>query len=239
MIIQSQGIILKVESFKEKGLIVRCFTKDYGKLSGFMRAPTKKLGFSIIPGNLCFIIWKARLEEHLGNITLEITESIFHKTSNSLCNNIVIYITAILEINFQEKSQSQHLYNIAQTILIHLDKIDNVKLLELFFLFEVELLNEMGYGMNLIECAITKKRVSDELYYMSPKTGAACTKEAGAQYSDKLFVIPKFFLDSNLVLEEINEVSQLLQHFLVQHDLISSYLLEIRAKIVLEAKETE
>lgn len=238
MIIQSQGIILKVESFKEKGLIVRCFTKDYGKLSGFMKSPAKKLGFSIMPGNLCFLIWKARLEEHLGSIKVEIIENIFHQTTNSLFNNIISYITAILEINFKEKSQSQHLYDIAQTILLNLEKIDNLKLLELFFLFEIELLNEMGYGMNLIECAITKKRVSDELYYMSPKTGAACTKEAGTPYSDKLFIIPKFFLDSHLVQEEISDVSKLLKHFLVQHDLISNYLLEIRAKIIFEAKKS-
>lgn len=237
MIIQSQGIILKVEAFRENGLIVKCFTKDYGKLSGFMRSPSKKLGFDLMPGNLCSLIWKARLEEHLGRMKVEIIENIFHKTHNSFFNNIIIYITAMLEMNFKEKVESQSLYDISQAILLNLEKINSLKLVELLFLFEVGLLNEMGYGMNLVECAITKSRASHKLYYMSPKTGAACTKEAGASYSDKLFVIPKFFLDSQLAWEEIGDVSELLQHFLLQYNLISDYLLKIRAKIILKAQK--
>ena len=214
MIIQSQGIILKVDSLKENGLIVKCFTKDYGKLSGFMRSPSKKLGFGLMPGNICALVWKARLEEHLGRIELEILENIFHKTQKFFCNNIVIYITAMLEMNFKEKARSQALYDLSQTILLNLEVIDKLRLVEFIFLFETELLNEMGYRLNLAECAITKIKATEELYYMSPKTGAACIKEAGAPYSDKLFVIPKFFLGSKLSLGEINDVSELLKHFL-------------------------
>lgn len=237
MIIQSIGIITRVDSFKERGLIVRCFTKLHGKVSGFIRLPSKKFGSYLVPGNICNVRWQARLEEHLGSIKLETVENIFYKTQDAFNSNVINYITVMLEHNFQERVKSEKLYNMASEILIALGEVERIKLIGMIFNFEFEILSEMGYRLNLAECAITKSNKVNELYYLSPKTGAACTKEAGTPYKDKLFIIPSFFISGILEEAEIKEVGSVMCHFLKKHELISNCLVEIRNSILYETVE--
>ena len=57
----------------------------------------------------------------------------------------------------------------------------------------MNLLSEIGYGLDLSECAVTNNK--DNLKYISPSSGRAVTKVGAGNYKDKLFELPEFFLD--------------------------------------------
>ena len=56
--------------------------------------------------------------------------------------------------------------------------------------FELLVLDELGFGLDLTRCAATGSR--DELAYVSPKTGRAVSREAGAPWHDKMLALPAF-----------------------------------------------
>ena len=60
--------------------------------------------------------------------------------------------------------------------------------------WEFQLLAELGFGLDLSECAATG--TAEELVYVSPRSGRAVSREAGAPYGDKLLPLPAFLLDA-------------------------------------------
>jgi DNA repair protein RecO (recombination protein O) len=59
--------------------------------------------------------------------------------------------------------------------------------------WELEFLADMGFGLDLSECAATG--ATEGLIYVSPKSGRAVSEEAGEPYADKLFRLPAFLID--------------------------------------------
>jgi len=56
--------------------------------------------------------------------------------------------------------------------------------------WELGLLGELGFGLDLSACAVTGQ--TDDLVFVSPRTGRAVSREAGAPYRDKLLRLPEF-----------------------------------------------
>jgi DNA repair protein RecO (recombination protein O) len=56
--------------------------------------------------------------------------------------------------------------------------------------WELALLEELGYGLDLSSCAATG--ATTDLVYVSPKSGRAVSAEAGAPYQDRLLALPAF-----------------------------------------------
>lgn len=231
MIIEDVGILLHLKALKESGLIATFFTKEHGKLAGFMRKPNSKFGSDLIPGNFFMMRWKARLEEHLGNINVEIIQNNFQKTMTKRGRSAISYILGMLMRNFKEKASAIDLYQRVMEVIDIIDTASHLELLQAIFRFEIALLQDMGFGINLQECALTGSNTSEPLHYISPKTGAACTLAAGQPYHDKLFIIPEFFRSNTLKESELGDVSKILIHYLNQYDLISDELNTERIKV--------
>ena len=66
--------------------------------------------------------------------------------------------------------------------------------------FELGLLSELGYGLDLERCAITGE--TENLAFVSPRTGRAATREAGEPFADKLLRLPPFVRDPDVPVEE-------------------------------------
>ena len=83
--------------------------------------------------------------------------------------------------------------------------------------FELALLDELGFGLDLSACAATGKR--QNLVYVSPKTGRAVSGEAGQPWADKMLMLPSFLLERDLAridsasLEDIQAGFDLTRHF--------------------------
>jgi DNA repair protein RecO (recombination protein O) len=87
----------------------------------------------------------------------------------------------------------------------------------LFVRWEIGLLNELGFGLDLARCAATG--TADDLIYVSPRTGRAVSRSAGEPYHDRLLRLPPFLLGrqaSEAAVSDMLAGLQLTAHFLEQ-----------------------
>lgn len=203
------GIVLSARKYGESSVILQAFTKDHGRCAGLVRGGSgKKLRGILQPGNLVGLKWQSRIADQLGSFTIEAGQSsgalLFDRPlSLAACSSIV----SLLEKTLPEKEIHTPLYDATEILLGLLD--EDIDLWgPLLVKWELGLLSEMGYGLDLSECAATGAK--DNLVYVSPKSGRAVSQEAGVAYHDRLLPLPKFLSINKTREDEINlmEVEQ-------------------------------
>ena len=220
------GIVLSARKYGENSVILQAFTKDHGRCAGLVRGGTgKKLRGILQPGNLVGLKWQSRIADQLGAFTIEAGQSsgalLFDRPlSLAACSSIV----ALLEKTLPEKEIHTPLYDATEILLGLLD--DEIELWgPLLVKWELGLLSEMGYGLDLTECAATGTK--ENLVYISPKSGRAVSREAGLPYSDRLLPLPAFLSSNSLPENEINlidiEQGLHLSGYFIKKNLIPHY----------------
>ncbi len=69
------GIVLRCRSHGETSAIAEVLTREHGRCLGLIRGGrSRRLRPILQPGNIVDLVWRARLEEHLGTIQLEPVE---------------------------------------------------------------------------------------------------------------------------------------------------------------------
>ena len=223
MIWQGEGLIVNIQKYSEHNLIISLFTQERGILKAMVRggqSAKRKAVFQL--GNLISGTWKTRLESQLGSFSAE----------NSICNynakfinqkSKILALKAIIELIYiatREGEAYERLYNITLSFLNNLTT--KAFILNNYITYELSFLAEIGYGLNLSECAVTGKK--ENLYYISPKTGMAVTKEIGQKYHDKLIILPNFIKNKGENITNIKEAFNLTGFFIEKHLLIANYL---------------
>ncbi len=89
-----------------------------------------------------------------------------------------------------ERDQHASLYEVTMFVLGFLD--DDSVWPALMVRWELALLQELGFGLDLSKCAVTGR--DDDLAFVSPKSGRAVSTSAGAPYADRLLVLPQFLV---------------------------------------------
>ena len=85
--------------------------------------------------------------------------------------------------------------------------------------FELLLLAELGFGLDLTECAATG--ATDGLAFVSPKSGRAVSTAAAGEYRDRLFPLPPLLLGSGVAgWQDILAGLRITGHFLARDVLI-------------------
>jgi len=139
-------------------------------------------------GNGVSASWRARLDEHLGNYTIEpvnLRASSFFAASHAIYG--VSHLAALMRL-LPERDPHADLYAEFEDVLNHLD--DAVVAAPMVVRFELQLLSELGFGLDLEQCASTGTRA--DLIYVSPKSGRAVSREAGEPWADKMLRLPAF-----------------------------------------------
>ncbi|MHA1550075.1 MAG: DNA repair protein RecO [Alphaproteobacteria bacterium] len=176
-----------------KGSVVTFLTEEHGKISGFTRSVSREKN-AIQAGNFFTLSYYARLEEHLGKIQLSLDHSF---QSTLLFNPVVLklftLIQNLLDLGLRENEKHTAVFKTLKEMLEKWEKGKVEEVIKDYFLFEILFLAESGYGLNLKQCALTGK--TENLIYLSPRTGCVASREAGEKYKDKLFSLPPFFLD--------------------------------------------
>ncbi len=193
--IKDKGIIISSTPFQEKFLIVKCFSENHGIISGLVRVNKKKN--ETIPGNIALFYWKARLNEQLGYLKLEVLhytlpQVMFESNKVAILNSAICMLEAILKEREINKSAFTETEDLLYNICSNEDITENYKA---YIHFEAKLLNSCGYGLDWSKCAVTNS--TDKIKYVSPRTGNAVTEEVGEKYKDRLFELPKFLTDDN------------------------------------------
>jgi DNA repair protein RecO (recombination protein O) len=145
------------------------------------------------PGNRVKVTWRARLSEHLGNFTVELARSrasdMFEERAALVGLNALAAIAAAV---LPEREPHEAAYEGADALLEMIAAHDFADWAPLFVRWEIGLLNELGFGLDLARCAATG--TADDLIYVSPRTGRAVSREAGEPYRGRLLDLPSFLL---------------------------------------------
>jgi DNA repair protein RecO (recombination protein O) len=132
--------------------------------------------------------WRARLDEHLGTFKLDLSHSISSlHFDDPLALSALSLICSHLGL-FPERDPHPRLYDGACFLLKSMEDADVWP--GLLARFEMEVLGELGYQLDLTACAATGG--NDNLIYVSPKSGRAVSASAGEPYKDKLLPLPAF-----------------------------------------------
>lgn len=211
MKINDEAIIVKLEKFAEEGIICWALMKEHGLFKGVVK-PSNKLRNQMQISNIINFTWSARTIDQLGSLYGELLKPISMVIINDKFKLASIRsLCSLLVDNLPEKVREKNIYNAVYDFILNLK--DNNLWLEDYLLLELIILRELGYGLSLDKCAVTGKK--EDLYYVSPKSGMAVSKDVGKEYHSKLLVLPQFY--GNRVkadLEDINNAFKLNEYFI-------------------------
>ena len=190
---REEAIVLGVRRLGETSVVAEVMTRARGRHLGLVRGGRSRKQQPVLqPGNSVAVHWRARLDEHMGAFVLEPLELRAARLMESGVGlNGVQLVAAHLRL-LAERDPHARLYDGLQIIVDHLDRPELVA--ELMLRFEIALLEELGFGLDLERCAATGQR--DDLAYVSPRTGRAVSRDAGAPWHDKLLALPAFLADA-------------------------------------------
>src|SRR5271170_3176774 len=183
------GIVLGVRRHGESSAIVELLTRDHGRHLGLVRGGAgSRMRPLLQPGNSVRAVWRARLDEHLGYYAIEGTRL---RAATVLASSFAVYgVTHLASLArlLPERDPHQDIYDRLQHILDDFDDAGEaaVHLVR----FELAMLTELGFGLDLENCAATGE--TTELIYVSPKSGGAVSRQAGEPWRDRLLRLPPF-----------------------------------------------
>lgn len=191
---ESNGLILNFSKYNEKSYILEIFTEEHGKHKGIIRGLHSKNKRSIIePGNEVFATWSGRLETHLGNYNVEpikLWSSHILQYKDKL--SAISSICSLISLTMAERQPNPLIY-FSSKKLIEIVASTRDDWIREYVSWEMQLLSEIGYGLDLERCAVTSK--SSDLVYVSPSSGRAVTNEGAGDFKNKLLPLPKFMTD--------------------------------------------
>ena len=211
-----KGLVISVKKYGENSLILHLFTKEHGVHAGLVKySSTKKNGYIYELGNILSVEWSGRLEEQLGFYKSELEKSYLYSIiNNSLKLDALNSICSMLNIFLAERQVNSTLYQQSIDIIQYLND-DEMTWLSRYIQWELLLLSELGYGLDLSQCAVTGE--IKNLKYVSPKTGRAVSELGAGIWVKKLLILPKFLqkLNSNAIdNDELNYGVKLTTFFL-------------------------
>ena len=194
MQINDEGIILKKKKYRESSLLVTFFSLNHGINSGLVKGVLKKDFGTYEIGNKVYIKSTFRLDDQLWNCRFELIKNNsvnYFDDRNRL--NALLAICSIIDLSLPKNNPQATIYNKTVDLIENLFSDEwTVK----YIFWELFLLSELGYGLDLEKCVVTGKK--ENLVYISPKSGKAVSEEEGEKYKDKLFKLPKFLIKRNL-----------------------------------------
>jgi len=186
---RDEGIILGTRRHGETSAILEVMTGAHGRHLGHVRGGRgRRMQPVLQPGNRVELYWRARLDEHLGIFQVEALELNAARLFDSAVAIFGLQTLAAHLRLLPERDPHRTLYETLGLVIGHLD--DPVSAAELLVRFELLVLDELGFGLDLSQCAATGSR--DDLAYVSPKTGRAVSRTAGSPWQDKLLALPAF-----------------------------------------------
>ncbi len=184
---QDEGVILGVRPHSETSAIVEIFTADHGRHAGVVRGGvSRKMTPVLQPGSQVAATWRARLEEHIGSFTVEPVQSRAGLLSDRDALAGLNALCALLRFAMPEREAHPRLYRQTMTVLDMMGQSDYWPLA--YLRWELALLEELGFGLDLSECAVTG--ATEGLCYVSPKSGRAVSAKGAGDWADRLLPLP-------------------------------------------------
>lgn len=221
MRLQTQAIVLAVRAHGEHGAIVRALTPADGVQAGYVRGGrSRRLRPILVPGNVIQAEYRARTDEQLAQLTVELVHSRAPLLGEALPALAVDWLCALTASALPEGQPYPRLYEMIEGVLGAVDAAPSARGWAASIVrYELVLLSELGFGLDLSECATTGK--AEELAFVSPKSGRAVSRDGAGEYRDRLLRLPAFLQGvGDADWEEIFDGFRLTGHFLARDLLI-------------------
>lgn len=214
-----EAIVLTARRHGEGAAIVSLLTHQHGRHAGLVQGGAGKRARGLYePGNRVLATWRARLPEHLGHFTCELVDAnAAELLDEPLRLAALAAAAAVAESALPEREPHPRAYAGLLGLLAALTAADQaaVDWAAAYVRWELDLLAELGFGLDLSECAATGS--NDRLIYVSPKSGRAVSAAAGEPYRDRLLSLPAFLLAPGPAgLDEVLAGLKLTGHFLAR-----------------------
>src|SRR6266478_530664 len=209
------GFVLATRRHGESALIVELLTKGHGRHAGLVRGGQSPRRHAVLqPGNNVAASWRGRLPQHLGTLDCALVAAHAARFLDDPDRLAALgAATALLLASLPEREPHGDLYASLAGLLAALDSGEWA---QTYVAWECDLLTGLGFGLDLGSCAATG--ASDDLAYVSPRTGRAVSRAAGMPHHDKLLCLPDFlWQDAPADEAQLDLGMTLTGHFLVHH----------------------
>ena len=188
---QDHGSVLSVRPHGETSAIIEVFTRGHGRHAGVVRGGvSRKIAPHLQPGSVIAVTWRARLDAHIGSFTVE---PVKNRSGGIFGDRLALAglnaVTALLGFMLPEREPHPTLFARTEALFDRLGgpgwELDYLR-------WELALLDEMGFGLDLSQCAVTG--AEDGLIYVSPRTGRAVSAAGAGDFADRLLPLPASLL---------------------------------------------
>jgi DNA repair protein RecO (recombination protein O) len=187
-----EAIVLGTRRHGEANVILEVLTRVHGRHLGLVRGGgSSRMRAILQPGNSATITWRARLDEHLGHFAVEglrLRAGEFLSVRHAVF--AMTHLAALVRL-LPERDPHEGVFEAFEVLLDHLAAPSEVAVLAVHF--ELQMLSELGFGLDLTSCAATGS--SSDLIYVSPKSGRAVSRAAGEAWREKLLRLPGFLIE--------------------------------------------
>jgi DNA repair protein RecO (recombination protein O) len=200
------GIVVGTRRHGETDVILEAMTAEHGRHLGLVKGGRSRRQRPVLqPGNTLQLVWRARLHEHLGNFR---AEPLVERSAGLMMTRVGAYGLALAGAHLRLLPERDPHPRLHEALAVMLDGLNPpapepgsrfggagqpTLAGELMVRFELLLLDELGFGLDLESCAATGSR--EDLAYVSPKSGRAVSRAAGLPHAEKLLSLPRFLMD--------------------------------------------
>jgi len=216
---EDEAILLSARRHGEGALVLQLFTRYQGRHGGLVRGgASRKNRATYQPGNRLAVTWRARLPDQLGSVTAEVVDAnaalVLDEPSRLAA---LTSACTLIERALPDRDPHPDLYN----LLCQLIEILTTSSMwaKDYVRFELALLADLGFGLDLTTCAVTGSASPDaDLVYVSPRTGRAVSRKGAGDYVDRLLPLPGFLVgDQSADVDDILAGLRLTGSFLERH----------------------
>ncbi|TAJ70386.1 MAG: DNA repair protein RecO [Phenylobacterium sp.] len=191
---EDDAFVLAARAHGEAGAIVELLTARHGRYAAHVAGgASRKMKPFLQPGAQVLVRYRARVSEQLGSAMLEpVGEGPSALFDDALALAGIAAAAAVAAGALPEREPHPGAY-LAFEALAAAFAIPDIWP-AVFVRFEAGLLQDLGFGLDLSKCAATGS--TDDLIYVSPRTGRAVSRDAGEPYKDRLLALPPFMLSA-------------------------------------------
>lgn len=211
------AIVLSARPYAETAALAVLLTRERGRHAGMVAGGQGRAMRAVLePGNRVAARWRSRLADQLGSYTLELEKA----TAAGLLDDplrlaALSSACALMDAGLAEREPHPALFDATLALFTALQ---TEVWAEIYVRWEIGLLEELGFGLDLSRCAATGITANDQLGYVSPRTGRAVSLSAAEPFKDKLLPLPRFLVGiGEGGAEEVAQGLALTGHFLDRH----------------------
>src|SRR5579872_68258 len=211
---EDDAFVLAARPFGEAGAIVELLTRGHGRYVAHVAGgASRRMRPALQPGARVLARYRARTSEQLGSAQVEgLGEGPAALFDEPLALAALASAAAVAAGALPEREPHSGAFEAFEALAAVLSDPDIWPVV--YIRFEAGLLQELGFGLDLSRCAVTG--TTDDLVYVSPKSGRAVSRAAGGPYAERLLRLPPFMLSAQGGLRpgDIGDGMALTGHFL-------------------------